>query len=340
VSQRGFFWVGVERQELDGGTVPRGPMYVEWERPAHVEEERSIVLVHGGGGQGLDWLGTPDGRPGWASLLVERGFTVYVVDRPGHGRAAFHPDILGPMGQPFTFELASGLFTRSAGSPFDHPTSHLHTQWPGDGGPGDPMLAGFVAGSGPMLKDVATAHELERARMAELLDRIGPAVVFTHSAGGPAGWLAADARPALVQALVAIEPLGPPFAVNPSTGWSLEWGLTQAPLAFDPPCAAPADLRPTPQGDGEVGGPGLVLQGEPARRLVNLSRIPIAVVSAEASVFAHSDPHTVAFLRQAGCRVEHVCLADHGVHGNGHLMMLERNSVAVLAVILDRLPPS
>ena len=58
------------------------------------------------------------------------------------------------------------------------------------------------------------------------------------------------------------------------------------------------------------------------------------MVSAEASPFAHFGDHTVAFLRQAGADAEHVRLADHGVHGNGHAMMLERNSPEALAVIL------
>jgi pimeloyl-ACP methyl ester carboxylesterase len=43
------------------------------------------------------------------------------------------------------------------------------------------------------------------------LDRIGPAIILTHSQSGPFGWLIADARPNLVKAIVALEPSGPPF---------------------------------------------------------------------------------------------------------------------------------
>ena len=56
-----------------------------------------------------------------------------------------------------------------------------------------------------------SAHALERQLGAELIDRLGPAVLFTHSAGAPAGWLIAAARPELVRAIVALEPFGPPF---------------------------------------------------------------------------------------------------------------------------------
>ena len=42
--------------------------------------------------------------------------------------------------------------------------------------------------------------------LAELLDRIGPAIVVVHSNGGPSGWLVMEARPNLVKGLLAIEP--------------------------------------------------------------------------------------------------------------------------------------
>ena len=46
---------------------------------------------------------------------------------------------------------------------------------------------------------------LWRTRGAELLDKIGPAIVQTHSAGGPFGFIVTDERPALVKALVCFE---------------------------------------------------------------------------------------------------------------------------------------
>ena len=55
------------------------------------------------------------------------------------------------------------------------------------------------------MPELKVSQELDQSRGAELLDRIGPAVVMAHSLGGPAGWLIADARPDLVKALVEIE---------------------------------------------------------------------------------------------------------------------------------------
>lgn len=307
-SRRGLFWVGGERVAGPGGTVPRGPMFVAWEAPAGEARPLPFVLVHGGGGQGTDYLVTPDGRPGWLARLVEAGYAGYVVDRPGHGRSPYHPDVLGPMGGPFPFEAGAGLFA---------PGDPAHTQWPGPGGVDDPALEAFMWGTGPMIADLAAAQALEADRLARLLDLVGPAVLVTHSAGAGCGWLAAQARPGQVAALVQIEPAGPPFAAIPGVG-TLAWGLTAAPLRVDPPADDPAALR----------------DGTP-RRLVGLDGLPIAVVTGGASPFAAFDEEIVAFLRAHGCeRAQRLHLPDVGVEGNGHGIMLERNSDAALRAIL------
>ena len=114
-ARRGFFWVRVEPSTTPYGTVARGPLFVQWEAPVDTARPYPVVLIHGGGGQGTDWLGTPDGRPGWATYLLESGYAVYVVDRPGHGRSPFHPDVLGPMGGQFTYYI-NGVDDRVKGA--------------------------------------------------------------------------------------------------------------------------------------------------------------------------------------------------------------------------------
>ena len=150
IAEWSFFWVGIERATLpgatDGSPVVNGKqMYIEYQIPAKVRHPYPIVLVHGGGGQGLDWMGTPDGRRGWATMLLEEGYKVYVVDRPGHGRSPYHPDLHGGWPGPQTLESISGLFTpqranapaggrggRAGGSN----NAKLHNQWPGTGAVG------------------------------------------------------------------------------------------------------------------------------------------------------------------------------------------------------------
>lgn len=182
----------------------------------------------------------------------------------------------------------------------------------------------------PMPADWAAMHAVERDRMAELLDHVGPSIVFCHSAGGPAGFLATDARQHLVKGLVAIETIGPPFLRG--DGMMLNWGIAAAPMTFDPPATDPSQLSLTIDTEGPI---PLTLQQDPARRLANLAQVPIAVVSAEISPFNGLDDHLIAFLRQAGCDVDRVRLAEHGVYGNGHGMMFEKNNHQVLQVILD-----
>ena len=135
IAEWSFFWVGVERAELARGTVVNGKqMYVEYQIPAQVRHPYPIVLVHGGGGQGLDWLLTPDGRPGWATLLLQEGYKVYIVDRPGHGRSPYHPELQGPFpAQHQTLESISSLFTPQRAKARNNAYAELHNQWPGTG---------------------------------------------------------------------------------------------------------------------------------------------------------------------------------------------------------------
>ena len=178
-----------------------------------------------------------------------------------------------------------------------------------------------------------------------LLERIGPAVLLTHSQSGVFGWKLADARPALVRAILAIEPNGPPFfdvTFQGGEDWYAEgatparpWGIARLPLTFDPPAAAPEDLALERQALPD--GPGLVrcwVQRAPARRLPRLAGIPILVVTGEASYRATYDHCTVKFLAQAGAGVEHMRLEEHGQPGNGHMLMLEANSAALSALLL------
>ena len=302
-SRRGFFWVGGRQVTRENATYMSGAMYVEWEAPGR-SVANQVVLVHGGGGQGTDWLSCPDGRPGWARQLVAAGFAVYVVDRPGHGRSPLDPALLGPVSPPLSYERALRMFTAS-------------DQWPADAD--SRSLDQFMAAQGPRPADLAAAHALEQECGVDLLEQIGPAVVITHSAGGPLGWLMADARPDLVRAIVAVEPLGPPFRAARDGAGGLPWGLAASPLSYEPAPANPSELRSA--------------DSEP-RRLVNLARVPIALVSGERSPFAPATAEIHRYLVDSGCQSELLALSEHGVRGNGHGMMLERNQLEVLQVIL------
>lgn len=333
LADQGFFWVGVEREERFGALMAAGQMFVQYMVPADRRHALPVVMVHGGGGQGLDYLGTPDGRPGWATAFLRRGHAVYVVDRTALGRSPYHPSLHGALGAPPSYGAMLERFVAPELKPASYPQAALHTQWPGSAELGDSVLDQFMAGQGPSVADLARVHADMRRCGAALLDRIGPAVLVTHSAGGPFGWLAADARPALVRAILAVEPQGPAFAETPAG--SLCWGLTAVPVAFAPPAAGPEELvrelRPAPRPELQ----DCLVQAEPARQLVNLRDLPVAVVTAEASWKAAQDHGVVDFLRQAGVAAEHLRLEEHGLHGNGHMMMIERNSDEIAVLLCD-----
>jgi pimeloyl-ACP methyl ester carboxylesterase len=313
-----YFWVGAERVELPDGAVSAGTqMYVEEFVPAERRHELPLVFVHGGGGQGVAFLGRGDGHPGWLHHALEAGYAVYLLDRPGHGRNPPHPDLVGPMSEPTPYAAVDWLFRVGAAG----------GRWPGTGEVGDAGLDQFMAQQRPMRFDtMAFAHELSRRRGAELLDRIGPAVVIAHSAGGPFAWVTADARPELVRALVSAEALGP--------------STVAIPLAFDPPIGSTSELELEPLPDppdadlGPLERLPRVVQKEPARRLTALSQVAIAFVTSDDAAFGALNAASIAFLRQAGCTVEDLRLADLGLHGHGHFMPIEDGNDEVLRIVL------
>ena len=320
IAEHSYFWVGVQTTTLpSGGTVTTGEqMFVEYFVPAEPAHELPLVFVHGGGGQSIAFLGMGDGRPGWLHQALARGYTVYLLDRPGYGRNPPNSRLVGPEEKATPFESMVPLFAVGAAS----------GRWPGSGEVDDPGIAAFMAQQRPMRFDTAEyTHELTRRRGAELFERIGPAVLITHSAGGPFGWLVADARPDLVRALVSVEGIGPTALA--------------VPLRYDPPAASVAELAleplpPEPSVDwGPLAGVPRLAQPSPPRRLPALASIPIAVLTSDDPRFGVLNRDTIAYLRAAGCTVADLRLSDLGIHGNSHMMSLEDNNAEVLDVILD-----
>src|SRR6185437_13837348 len=151
------FFIGAQGVELARGTVVNGTqLSVECQIPAQVRHPLPIVLVHGHGGQGSDWMSTPDERPGWAALLLEQGYKVYLVDRPAQGRAPYEPQFHGAFRNAPTYEQIAQAYAGSPGSPGS--PGAQHTQWPGSGEIDDPALDQFMAAQGPAFSGSARAQ--------------------------------------------------------------------------------------------------------------------------------------------------------------------------------------
>ena len=333
VARREFFYVGGEYAGPAGQEVMHGQMYVEKLTARDRRHPYPIVMLHGMAQTATNWLGTPDGRLGWAELFAAEGYDIYLVDQPARGRSAWQPKLDGELAS-FAASFQEWLFTASASDP-RWPQATKHTQWPGTGKRGDPTFDAFYATQVPYLADQVETQRLMLAAGTALLERIGPAVLMTHSQAGTFGWLLGDARPELVKAIVALEPAGPPFEnVVIAEGKARSWGLVDLPLAYDPPVASVDELAI--ELEGEPDHPDLVRcwrQKAPARGLVNLVRIPVILVTGEASYHATYDHCTVKYLRAAGVDVDFIRLEERGLRGNGHMLMLEKNNLDIAAVM-------
>lgn len=310
IIRTGNFWVPGERVTVAGQQYQRGPLFVSWQAPEHVTQPYPVVLVHGGAMQATEWLDTPDGRPGWAQRLVEAGYAVLLVDRPTQGRSPYHPNVAGPMGPAFSYHEGQEVFFP--------PAAAKHTQFPFDPQRDAAALDAYIAAFGPLPASIVDWQAMDADRLARLLDRIGPAIVFTHSASGSDGWLMADRRPGLVKTIVSVEPMGPPFGHTPNIG-TLDWGLTAVPMTFDPPRTSAAEVR----------------AADPATlKVPALAGVPVAIVSSETSAQSTYAPQMLEFLRHAGAAAELLHLPDFGIRGNGHGLIYEKNSDQALQPVL------
>src|SRR5262245_7181763 len=201
IARQGYLFAGGKYSTVNGRRVMSGQLYAEFQIPARQTHPWPIVMVHGGAQSGTNFTGTPDGREGWAQFFLRRGYAVYVVDQPGRGRAAYHADVYGP---------AAGLVLETTQRQFAAPEryklwpqAHLHTQWPGNAAPGDPVFDQFYASQMPSIQDFTLQQELNRDAIISLLEKIGPSILLTHSQSGAFGWPVADARPNLVKAILA-----------------------------------------------------------------------------------------------------------------------------------------
>lgn len=181
-------------------------MYVEELRPLSPRNFLPVVFWCGMGQTGTGWVTTPDGRPGWALALLRYGYVVYIVDVPERGRSAWLPD----SGKLVTIspEYAEDFWTATSENGQIWPQADLHTQWPGTGRRGDPAFDSFMASQVQASNDYPRTEMLARRLGGLLFEKIGPAILCTHSQGGSHGWAIADFVPDLVKAVVALEPGG------------------------------------------------------------------------------------------------------------------------------------
>jgi len=285
---------------LYSGT-PERPIYADIVAASpDVARRHPVVMVHGGCHTGASYIATPDGREGWAGRFARDGHDVYSIDWPGHGRSPACADL--------------------------------------------PKL---------------TTREIAQS-IRVLLDAIGPAVLLVHSASGPMAWWIAENAPASVAAVIGIAPGAPANILPVLPDDPDEVAKLRDDMSLGCPVMMPED-RPVVVGEAfiraywansprfpaqafaayahsivaesarlfnerfNIGGQGLAIR-DPA----NLT-MPKLIVTGDLDL---RHPRTVdeATARYVGA--EFVWLPDHGIHGNGHMTMIEDNSDEIAGLLL------
>lgn len=268
------------------GEISYGQMYVHFRCP-EAATRPPIILIHGSNHTGATFETTPDGREGWATLFVRLGHPVYVVDQVGRGRSGFDPTALNEAIDQRDMSLThkAPLYARAGawvnfrfGPRYPEPFSNV--QFPVD------YLDHYMAQLVPNAEELAAGRSGEATieALVSLLERVGPAVLITHSQAGLYGLEVARRCRDGVLALISVEGGCAP--------------IDEATIAA---------MRAIPffslWGDNSIGAVGA--NGD-ARR---------------------NDAHDLAVaLAAAGGDATHHVLPDHGVLGNTHMLMMDRNN--------------
>jgi hypothetical protein len=142
---------------------------------------------------GKTWESTPDGREGFQTIFLRRGFPVYVLDQPRRGRAGRSTEgitLTVTPGEQETFNVFRiGIW----------PNYFSNVQFPRDPASLDQYYRQQTPNTGPGGNDVIVDA------VAALFDKIGPGVLLTHSASGQPGFLTVIKAPK-IKGLVAYEP--------------------------------------------------------------------------------------------------------------------------------------
>ncbi len=302
----------------DNGTLNvLNPMFVQYLLPAEREHRYPVVFIHGGGGQGTDWMETPDGRDGWTDYFVADGWDVYVIDRPGHGRSQSNPscatDVMSVGGYANT-----GIISFLSTSDPD--------VWPGgEPTPTNDAVVGWAASS-------ATApycgNEVAADAISALLDEIGPAILIAHSAGGGSTFLVPDKNADNIVGIIAFEAAGSnPVSTQGPFGQTAPAAISN----WETSPALPANFSPVMQN-------GCPMQGNNPSQLVNFQNFPVTLVVSELSQVGGTPDILncqVAAWRQAGVEATGVYMPDRGLRGGGHFAMAQLDTADYAELFIE-----
>lgn len=300
------FFVGGKRVKRPNGTVGMtGHLYVEAFIPVNAKPT-PIIMLHTTT-SGTNFLGRANGEEGWATMFVRAGYSVYVIDPPGTGRAGVDLTVndKSKIKQADSSDWASRKHGPEFGKagfnpdPKEDTTPHAEpmNQMPTDMDGVNNWL------SMQMTYTFDSGRSVRNAALIALLEKIGrPVIWMGWSGGGELSQRLVIERPERFKAIAHVE------------------GCRQTPdiPAFIDTVAARkipmlhvnADYS---KSDGAVSG---------AKYLPSASRCVSPVdVAAE--------------IRKKGGNALTIYLPDLGIRGNGHEFMLQNNADRIARIYVD-----
>lgn len=188
----GEYVKGNQYLSKDGQTVHGDHATVAYQIPEN-EKKYPMVFLHGVGQSSRCWSTTPDGREGFQQMFLKDGYGIYLVDQPRRGLSGQSTE---------DASVASDSSDQMWFSQFrigEWPDFYDGVQFPKD----DESIDQFFR---QMTPDVGMAGiDMISDAMSAIFDKTGPAIFFTHSAGGVMGWETAIKNDN-VKGIVAIEP--------------------------------------------------------------------------------------------------------------------------------------
>lgn len=284
--------------------------YVFYQIPVQAKKY-PIVFQHGGAQSKRTWETTPDGREGFQNIFLRKGYSVYLLDQPRIGEAGLatvsdngaNPYASNPM----YADKALYQLCRVGTFDGDQPVPFKNTAFPKDAASYDQFQRTWTPYEGQLDDDVSADA------LAKLFDKIGPAVLFTHSMGGTVGWRT-PFRTDNVKAIVAFEPGGSPFLFP-------EGEVPQAEIPVYAPVAAQAKAVPLKDFMKLTKIPIILYYGD------NIADKPSKQVGPDKwrSEFDMAKKF-VAVVNRHGGHAEIVHLPDIGIKGNTHFLMSDLNN--------------
>lgn len=297
----------------EGQTAYGDHAYVFYQIPVNAKKI-PMVFQHGAAQTKRTWETAPDGRDGFQNLFLRKGFSVYLVDQPRRGEAGLStvpPEADNPYAHNPMYANRT-LFTLPRLGIY--PDLFPGSQFPKGEESLNQFMRAWTVDTGALDFDVAADA------MSKLIDKIGGAVLVTHSMGGTIGWrtpLLTDK----VKAIAAYEPGGSPF-LFPEDGMP----------------------EPVPTAYGAVAA-----QPIPAKEFEKLTKFPIIIyygdnIASEPTTEVGPDQwrgelemakRFVKVINERGGDAVLVHLPEIGIKGNTHFLMGDLNN-AELADLLAK----